>query len=342
MNKLSENVEVTDMSREGKKIHLRFHPNNYENLGHAIEKADSEGKQRKYLCGISSGLDVDAHGERMSQKAVNSFLEQANQGDVLLFPDVHGVKESEDIGLLTKAEILTNGDWYTEYRLYDEGDGIGANKAEKIDTIWKQMLGLPPYKQPKQKGFSIEGIIPDQDIKVKSDGTIDRRIIDNILLDGVVLVPRPAYKNSVAIAICKALGETSPQRKLSLENSLKESLEKDDIRDKFYKLKWDYQNALEEVLERIMKRANNNKEDELNIVFDEYKNLMIPLVLSSEKVFTENTEEFLEEPSPYLLGDQEEVEQPDQVMELFKSLRSKLVTLVKKMETGEKNEYKSK
>jgi hypothetical protein len=307
---------------EAKRINFLFHPKDYESKGHAIEKADDSGVKRKYLCGISSGLNTDKHGERMSEKCIKSFMQQASTGDVLLYTDVHGIRASEDIGILTKAEILPNGDWYTEYRLYDELDNIGPQKSETIDYVWRQMLGLPPYKKPKQKGFSIEGIIPENAVSIKN-GEIDRSVIEDILLDGVVLVPRPAYGTSIAIAICKAFGETSPERKTTIINYLRENIEQNEISNKFHQLKWDYQNALEEVIEKIMRRGQNNKQEELDLVFNEYKDLMISLILQSEKLFLDEEDESILESS--IITESSE----GSTLNLYKTLRNELVRLYK-------------
>ena len=270
---------------KGKEIHLHFHPKGFEQGQHVIEKADSQGRKRRYLAGISSGIRIDEHGERMTEKCIKSFMDQSNSGQVLLYPDKHGIKASEDIGFLSKAQILDSNDWYTEYGLWDKGDGIGAYKAEQIDTIWKQVNGLPPYQKARQKGFSIEGIIPEAAIQMDNFGNVDRKVIDDIALDGVVLVPRPAYKDSVATAIYKALGETTPYRIESIQGAIRNKIAAQEVQDSYYKLKWDYQDALEMVLEKIMVKANNNKEEELEVLFDEYKKLMIDLIMSSEKMF---------------------------------------------------------
>ncbi|MDR1127281.1 MAG: hypothetical protein LBL06_04045, partial [Treponema sp.] len=57
------------------------------------------GKKR-YLCGVATGLKQDAHGERMSGTCIRSIIRQSREKDVLLFPDEHGIRESEDIGIL--------------------------------------------------------------------------------------------------------------------------------------------------------------------------------------------------------------------------------------------------
>ena len=326
----------------GKDIKFHFHPYKYDENQHVIEKADSEGRQRRYLAGISSGLNVDAHGERMSEKCIGSFMNQANSGDILLFPDAHGIQESNDIGILNKAEILPTGDWYTEFRLYDEHDNVGPVKLEKSDTIWKQMNGLPPYQRKRQKGFSIEGIIPDTAIIASSVTELDRSVIDDVMLDGVVLVPRPAYKDSIATAVYKALGETTPYRRESIQTTIRENVELQDIEDNYYKYKWQYLDALEQNIELIMTKVNNNKSEELQILFDEYSRLMTNLILNSERMFVkeQNVGQIIDitTPDDNTYSNQvhsasiEEESNLDQKVELFKSLYNKLNNLANYLE----------
>lgn len=325
--KTKESKEETTMDKKiGKDIKFHFHPKEYETGGHTIEKADAQGNKKRYLSGISSGLNVDAHGERMTEKCIKSFMNQANSGEILLFPDIHGIKESEDIGKLIKAEITPTGDWHTTYMLYDETDGIGPNKAEKIETIWKQLNGLPPYKQARQKGFSIEGIIPDTAIVTNAVGEMDRTVIDDIELDGVVLVPRPAYNDSIATAIYKALGETTPQRIESIQTALREKVESQEIEDQYYKEKWAYLDALEETVEKIMTKNNNNRRQELEVLFNEYKDLMVNLILRSEGMFQKEPQEV---PIEQIVEDAGEL---NPRLETYKALYSELTKLERIME----------
>src|SRR4030065_1653982 len=117
------------------------------------------------------------------------ILQQAKSGDVLLFPDIHGIKESQDIGILTYFEERPDGDWYVEFRLYDEADGVSAEKLGTIDTLWKQIMGLPPYTKPRRKGFSIEGVLPADKIILREK----LKVLDGITLAGVLLAPATAY-----------------------------------------------------------------------------------------------------------------------------------------------------
>lgn len=281
---------------DNQKVSFHFQPNNFDNMGHIVEKEEN-GKKKRYLEGVASGLKRDAHGERMTEKCIKSFMDQANSGDVLLYPDIHGIKASEDIGILKEAKILPNGDWWISNKLYDEDDNIGPNKFEVITTIWKQMCGLPPYTKPKQKGYSIEGYMPPDGIlsgEPDQFGNIRKRVMDNIHLDGVILVPRPAYKDSIASAVFKALGEIPPEFENNLRKSIKEELqnriEEQDLRDKYYSKKWDIQDALESQVERIMQREKDErKRNQLEILFDEFSNLYIDLIMESEGLFLTET-----------------------------------------------------
>ena len=114
-------------SNNQNKITFHFHPYEVKKgdfSKYAVEKQDDEGRKRRYVCGIASGTQVDGHGERMTEKCIKSFMEQANSGDILLYPDPHGIKSTDDIGILKKANILGDGDWYTEEPVelpYEEG-----------------------------------------------------------------------------------------------------------------------------------------------------------------------------------------------------------------------------
>jgi len=273
-----------------KRISFHFHPNLNNSNTFTLEKS-LNNKKKRYLKGISSGIKTDQHGERMTEKCIKSFVDQANSGEILLFPDIHGVKQSEDIGRLVKARVLPNFDWETEFELYD--DNIGTIKKEKIDTLWNQLNGLPPYKKPIQKGFSIEGYIPENTgiIRMSESG---QRVIDEVLLDGVVLVPRPAYKDSIANAIYKALDELPPWEvdkiKKSVDTKLGAILKDKESSNQFYSKKYEIEEAFQDMIEDIMKDPKENKQDRLDALFEEYKNLMIDLILSSANIFVNDND----------------------------------------------------
>lgn len=318
------------------KIAFHFQPYEFDKSNHAVEKADEEGVKRKHLQGVSSGIKTDGHEERMTSNCIKSFMNQANSGDILLYPDVHGIKASEDIGILEKAEVLANGDWFTDYRLYDEKDEVGPAKLEKIDTIWKQHCGLPPYKHPRQKGFSVEGNIPNGGIlggERDKDGNIRKRVINDIVLEGVILVPRPAYKDSIATAVYKALGELPPEFKDNLRKSikgeLKQKVENTELQDKYFKEKWNINDSLESQVERIMRRSSDSrKKEQLEVLFDEYRDLMLDLIMSSENLFIKDKDsEDEEEYNPY--GNPSV--RKDAKIEIFQDVLSQLKVIQKRL-----------
>lgn len=268
------------------RISFHFHPYNPENKMHLVEK-DESGRKRRYMKGISSGPRHDAHGERMTPNCIKGFMDQANSGEILLFADTHGVRSTDDIGKLVHAEISPEGDWMTEYRLYDELDGVGPMTLERADKLWRQSNGMPPYTKPRQKGFSVEGYIPENGIvQMSNDG---KRVIDSVELDGVVVVPRPAYKDSIAHAVFKALGETPPWvQRNSLSAKLREKVEFDEVRESYYRQKSLVFDNLDESIVEIMGDENQDKAERLKILFEEFESLMIDLILKSPVVFQDD------------------------------------------------------
>lgn len=272
-----------------RRIKFRFHPKDWEHKNHTVEK-NEDGMQRRYLRGISSGVKKDLHGEYMTELCIKSFHEQGNSGDILLYEGQHGVNFVDDIGKLTHSEITPEGDWFTEYRLYDQLDGFGENSVtlEKADKLWKQVNGIAPYTKPKQKGFSIEGEIPDNGI-LNLDGT-GKRIMNAIQLDGVVVVPRPAYKDSIVTTVCKALKIIPPDVVEKVHHDLKERLHEKvrqaEVNNNFYQKKFIIENELEDAICDILSKDRfGTSEEKLRILFQEYSDLMVQLILQNEDIF---------------------------------------------------------
>ncbi len=275
----------------GRRISFLFAMGDGPGVGR-VEKAEVPGgPKRRYLEGVSSGLSVDAAGERMTERAVKGFHEQANSGDILLYAGKHGVDFFDDIGKLVHSSILPNGDWQTRYRIYDALDfpevsvppHIGRDTLERCDKIWKQVCGLPPYTKPKQKGFSVEGIVPDANL-LTMDST-GRRQMDRVDLDGVLLVGRPAYP-SVARAVYKALGIISPEDlRGTLARGLAEEVVAKADAEGYYDQYYRVQGALDERVNRIMNMNSPERADMLRTLFAEYGDLMVDLTMRSETVF---------------------------------------------------------
>jgi hypothetical protein len=154
----------------------------------------------------------------MSGTCIRSIIRQSREKDVLLFPDEHGIRESEDIGILHNLKQLPNGDVYVEFRLYDDTDGVDAHSIDVANKLWAQTNGLPPYTRPREKGFSIEGYIPEdrQDLEEKRD---TEGIIDDMKVEGFVVVPEPAYEQSVIKTVEKS-------KRITKENGIAKKVKK--------------------------------------------------------------------------------------------------------------------
>lgn len=285
-----------ERSTNGLPISIKFHPFNIDKNEHVIEKAEN-GVKRKYLRGVSSGIMTDGHGERMTIKAIEDMQEQGRSGNVLLYAGLHGVNFLDDLGILVDSEIVNKQDWLTTYRLFDEYDEMPAETVGRANTLWKQINGMKPYKKPCQKGFSIEGIVPEEailDKEVLDDGSYQNRVIDKVLLDGVVVVNRPAYEDSFVTAVYKCLGELPPKAVERLHKDLRSTLNKkitEEMEERnFFQRHYQLNNALEEKISDIMKINDIRNRERLEILMDEYSNLLIDLILSNQSVFRQDDE----------------------------------------------------
>lgn len=283
------------MNAEARKISFWFTPYK-ENEGlHVIEKENDEGIKRRYLKGITSGIKVDGHGERMTEDCIKSMQEQANNGEILLYESPHGVNFINDLGRLDKSEILPNGDWLTVYRLYDELDGfeLGSRTLEQADKLWRQLNGLSPYQKKKTIGFSIEGTIPEDGILEMDETTGVRTRINAVDLDGVIVTPKPSYRTSVAAAVRKALDELAPESKANvgdrLRNKFQEMIADEEAKQNYYSKKWKVQDALEESIEDIAKKGIQVR-DRLETLFSEYSKIMTQLILENVNIWKEEEE----------------------------------------------------
>ena len=256
-------------------IKFLFHPSNMVNksickngIGYAISKEVS-GEKGNYLCGIMTGSEQDAHGDRMTSECVSDMLSQLQTKDIPLYVN-HGKDFTDDIGLMAYGEILKNGDLYAEFKLFDN---------EEANKVWAQANGLTPYTKPKQFGFSIEGNIPNGKFEF-ANGSSGKKIIHKIDLDpGVSLVTRPAYTTSMATAITKAFEKSE---KIIKENLLDKYLEEKQITSDYFDKKYTAESALNSVINEILasEKEQTEKEQILNQVFDEYKIKMLSIYSS--------------------------------------------------------------
>jgi hypothetical protein len=252
----------------------------------AVEK-DVAGKKSRYLAGVASGLKEDAHGERVSERCIDSMCRQAESGDILLYADVHGVKESEDIGILENFKVLEDGDWYVEFRLYGEGDPVDDASIQKATKLWAQVNGLAPYSRPRRKGFSIEGEVPDDAILIQKKETLG--IIDDIILKGVVIVPEPAYENSVINAVYKALDVEPPARiRMNIQKRLAGVICKDKLAR--YDLdRYSIEDERDKMIAEVVKeKSGEDLTKSLRDIFNEYTDLSVKMIAENPALVGDN------------------------------------------------------
>jgi hypothetical protein len=311
---------------EKTKVYFDFRQKKLESGLYAVEKDLGDGQKHRYLEGIASGIYVDGHGERMTPHCIESFQSQAKSGTIPLFSGKHGVDFADDIGILVDAKILDSGEWWTSFRLYDESDKMGPSTLEKADKVWRQSMGIAPYTKPKNRGFSIEGDIPEGGIK--SVDEMGRRVMDDVKLEGVVLVERPAYQASVAYGVYKALGVMAPWSvRKSLQSSLESKMQAAGAREEYWKKYYQLQDALDSEIKRIM-ADSVEPENELSDLFVEYSKVAVSLILEYPQMYKDETDEV----SP----DQSVQKNQSRSVSVLKDLESNLRLLleVKKSQKG--------
>lgn len=287
--------KVNEMEEIGKKIYFDFRQKKLDSGLYGVEKDLGDGVKHRYLEGIASGIYVDGHGERMTQHCIESFQSQAKAGDIPLYSGKHGIDFADDIGKLVASEITPQGEWSVSFRLYDESDGFGPNTLEKADKVWRQATGLPPYTKAKPRGFSIEGDIPEGGIKSVDES--GRRVMDDVTLQGVVYVEKPAYAASVAHAVYKALEISAPWSvRKSLQSSLESKMKDVGAREEYWHKYYQLQEAFDSEVKRIM-TDSVEPENELNDLFVEYSKVAISLILEYPQMYQNETAEVSTEQS---------------------------------------------
>ncbi|MCJ7507834.1 MAG: hypothetical protein MUO85_03770 [candidate division Zixibacteria bacterium] len=95
------------------------------------------------------------------------------------------------------------------------------------------------------------------------------------------------------MAVCKCLGVLPPE----VENDIKKSfglklhdiVNQKEMQNQYFSKKYDIENALDETIRDIMVGKAKHESERLNIIFDEYKNLMVELILNSPNLFQAET-----------------------------------------------------
>lgn len=243
---------------------------------------DSKGIEKKYIVGTSSGaLYRDAHNERMTERCVQGFQQQALSKTIfLIHPHSDNLLENH-IGILDaeKSHVNENNEWITYWRLWDTNDAgsIPTRNIEKAIDFYNQINGNPPYtKQTVIKQLSIQGTLDEtKDIVMTSHG----RDIDWVELDAVSVVTKGAYpQDNITIAekIFKQVDAMNKQtitieKYSSLRDKVKESNSTSDFLVETAKLDEALKSLLEEVaLDNSL--TPEMKEKECKRILGEYAN----------------------------------------------------------------------
>jgi dsDNA-binding SOS-regulon protein len=297
---LTENNNVlksSSMEEISKTIKIPVHPygsdkDNYKPELFAVEKTDETGNKRRYLRGVATGPKKDFYGERLTENCVNSIIKQFENNDTLLYSDVHGIRETEDISILTDYKLLDDGDLFIETRLYDELDEVSEEKIKINNTLWNQIHGLPPYTKKRQKGFSIEGYSTIGDLasyKTDAAGNMIERVINDMNLVGIIICGRPAYTSSIISGVYKSLGMLAPGQqtkiKKTIHDKLSKKIELGKIENNLYEKKWRLRDALDDEIQKIMKSKSDSRNEELEILLTEHKNIYKQILIASEPFF---------------------------------------------------------
>ena len=263
---------------------------------YAIEKEDASGVLRRYLYGITTGLEVDHDEEFMTENCVSDMEKQVATESILLWGGKHGQNMVDDLGIAVGSRRDANGELEVEYRLYDEHDGFlpGAECLAKADKLWKQANGIHPYPAPINYGFSIEGRIPENGIK--SISAKGKRIVEKIKLRGVVVTPDPSYKTSVAHSVAKALEDVSVETRLTdiepLSDQLSDKLRMEEIRDSYYQRRYRIDEIFDDSVAKLMQAEDVTQRGEiLRMRIQEYGEMLFDLIIKNEAYFREQIKE---------------------------------------------------
>ena len=107
--------------------------------------------------------------------------------------------------------------------------------------------------------------------------------IDDVVLDGIGVVPRPAYTSSMALAVSKALGTKIESRvRKDFKNRIKDKINLNELNDKYFVRRTEFQDVLEEEIEEVMRADSiQDKQKSLIELLDEFKEHMIDLIRNS-------------------------------------------------------------
>lgn len=255
-----------------------------------VLKKDSNGKERKYLYATSSGsLYRDAHNEKMTERCIKGFQEQAQTKTIyLLHPHDENILANH-IGKLEgdQSYIDENGEWKTVFRFWDDEDlkhDVPSALVARAKDAWNSITGQGVYdgKPSALRQLSIQGLIDEnKDIIQSTDGSGGRNL-DWIELSCVSLVEKGAYPQEDITPVEKVFKQLRESGKVKKKETLlgkliKEENMEEDFRNQLARLEDKFNMKMHEILtdetlDPAMAKAN--ADNLVNEYATEYKNLL--------------------------------------------------------------------
>ena len=225
-----------------------------------VVKKDASGKERKYLYATSSGsLYRDAHNEKMTERCIKGFQEQAQTKTIyLLHPHDENILANH-IGKLEgdQSFIDENGEWKTVFRFWDDEDlkhDIPSALVARAKDAWNSITGQGVYdgKPSALKQLSIQGLIDEnKDIIPATDGSGGRNL-DWIELSCVSLVEKGAYPQEDITPVEKVFKQINKtlvaKRETLLGKLIKDENAEEDFKNQLARLEDKFNLKMNEIL----------------------------------------------------------------------------------------------
>ncbi|TGN00361.1 hypothetical protein EHR03_13105 [Leptospira mayottensis] len=238
-------------------------------------KKDVSGRERRYLIGTSSGPKRDAHKDTMSEKCIKGFQQQSLDKTILLVhPHTDNLIENQ-IGILDKSAIDQDGEWKTQFRLFDKYDlednpEFSKTIVEKANQFWMMIRGEGAYIKPTRiSQFSIQGLLREEDVSKTNNGTV----INWIELDAIAAITKGAYPQNDFLTVEKVL--TQFIKKGELQDAIIQGQKTRDLYEDNWNVESEFRDQLRKIIES--KDSSDQKKDKISNLFDEYKQLTMEL-----------------------------------------------------------------
>ncbi|EMO53892.1 hypothetical protein LEP1GSC172_3322 [Leptospira noguchii] len=238
-------------------------------------KKDASGRERRYLVGTSSGPKKDAHKDSMSEKCIKGFQQQSIDKTILLVhPHTDNLIENQ-IGILDKSAIDADGEWKTQFRLFDKYDlkdnpEFSKTIVEKANQFWMMIRGEGAYSKPTRiSQFSIQGLMKAEDVSETENGAV----IDWIELDAIAAITKGAYPQNDFLTIEKAL--TQFIQKGELQDAIIQGQKTRDLYEENWNVESEFRDQFRKIIES--KDSSDQKKERISNLFDEYKQLTVEL-----------------------------------------------------------------